>query len=35
VDLAEFNPTYDIDGHSARVAARLIARVAKNKGVKK
>lgn len=29
VDVAEFNPTYDIDGHSARVAARLIARVAR------
>lgn len=27
-DLAEFNPTYDIDQHGARVAARLVARLA-------
>ena len=27
-DLAEFNPEFDVDGHTARTAARLIARVA-------
>ena len=27
-DLAEFNPTYDVDQHGARTAARLVARLA-------
>lgn len=27
-DIAEFNPRFDIDGHTARVAARLVGRVA-------
>ena len=31
-DIAELNPDYDVDGRSARVAARLVARIAEKGG---
>lgn len=33
MDIAEYNPTYDVDGQTARVAARVVAEVLVGRGV--